>query len=148
MVAASFRESPAPVPHDPAVSGVVATRDFLGPRTVRLVLVTGETLEIDLKTNRNLNPNLDEPDPGELLMYGTEPDGRSWFATALPSMETDGVFDLWSQSRGMIDGSFTFESGLRLPIADDFSFWPTGHLEAEMPTRYLLNEQGEVERAY
>lgn len=134
----------APVPHDPSIAGVVASREFLGSQTARLVLASGESVEIDYKTAYNLNPNLDEPDPGELLFYGTEPDGP-WFATAMRGLE--GGLELRSQPRGIDpDGTILFESGLRLRIAKNFSESATGPMEAGAPVTYLLNEKGEVTR--
>jgi hypothetical protein len=143
LVVASGCGPAEPEPHDPSLVGVVATRDFLTPMTVRLVLETGESLDLDLKTARNLNPNGDEPDPDELLMYGLGSD-RPWFATATRSM--DGEFEIRSQPRATARGSIMFESGLRLPIADDFSESLTGPMEAGMPVTYLLNDRGEVFR--
>jgi hypothetical protein len=134
----------APVPHDPSIAGVVATRDFLASRTVRLVLATGESVDIDLATVRHLDPNAGDPDPGDLLLYGTEPDGP-WLATAYPAV--GGGFELQSQPRGIDpDGTILFESGLRLPIAGNFSVSVTGPMEAGAPVTYLLNENGEVTR--
>lgn len=129
----------APESHDPSLAGVVSTRDFLAPRTVRIVLTSGESVDIDLATASNLNPNLDEPDPGELLFYGVEAD-RPWFASAAPSV--DGGFELRSPLRTVADRSIIFESGLRLPIADDYSESLTGPMEAGAPVTYLLNEEG------
>ena len=135
-------EPAAPVPHDPSLAGVVATREFMGSRTAHLVLATGESIDLDFKTARNLNESLDEPDPDELFFYGTEPDGP-WFATAIPYLH--GGFELW-QSRPIPvdDGAILFESGLRLPIAKNYSVSLTGRMEAGAPVIFLLNEQGEV----
>jgi hypothetical protein len=143
LLVALNRGPAAPEPHDPSLAGVVLTRDFLSPSTVRLVLETGESLDLDLKAARNLNPNGDEPDPGELLMHGVGPDGP-WFATAARSLE--GAFQIWSQRRATIGRSIMFDWGLRLPIADNFSVSLTGPMEAGMPVTYLLNERGEVTR--
>ena len=130
-------------PHDPSLAGVVRTRDFLAPRAIRVVLTNGESVEIDLATAHNLNPNLDEPDPGELLVYGVEVD-RPWFATALPS--ADGGFELRSSLRAVANGSILFESGLRLGVAENYSESLTGPMEPGAPVTYLLNEDGEVTR--
>lgn len=137
-------EPAAPVPHDPSLAGVVATREFLAPQTVRLVLATGESIDLDFETTRNLNESLDEPDPDELFFYGSEPDGP-WFATALPYLH--GGFELWqSRPKAAVDGFILFESGLRLLIAKNYSESLTGPMEAGAPVSYLLNEQGEVTR--
>ena len=133
----------APEPHDPSLAGVVSSRDFLAPRTIRVVLTSGGSVDIDLATAKNLNPNLEEPDPGELLVYGVEAE-RPWFASAPPSI--DGGFELRSPLRTVADRSILFESGLRLPIADDYSESLTGPMEAGAPVTYLLNEEGEVTR--
>ena len=136
-------EPAAPVPHDPSLAGVVATREFIAPRTVRLVLATGESIDIDLATARQLD-DMGGPDPGDLLFYGSEPDGP-WWATALPAV--GGGFELWSQLLlPAIDGAILFESGLRLPTAKNFSESVTGPMEAGAPVTYLLNEKGEVTR--
>ena len=145
VLVALNRGPAAPEPHDPSLAGVVATRDFVSPRTVHLVLVTGESIDLDLKTARNLNPNLDEPDPGELLLYGIESE-RPWFATAFPDVEIDGSFELRSQRRPVVGNSIVFESGLRLPLATKFSESLTGPMEAGAPVVYLLNGKGEVTR--
>lgn len=129
--------------HDPSVAGVVKSRDFLAPRTILVVLANGESVEIDLATAHNLNPNLDEPDPGELVVYGVE-DDRPWFATALPSV--DGGFELRSSLRTVGNGSILFESGLRLRVAENYSESLTGPMEPGAPVTYLLNDEGEVTR--
>jgi hypothetical protein len=106
-------------------------------------LEDGQTVEIASQKSILLGG---EPIVGELLMTGTDPDGRQWIAGLSPSPNTNepGCFDLPTSGRDA--GSWIETSaGFRLPKAATFDPGITDGKEFALPLGgFCLNEKGEV----
>jgi hypothetical protein len=130
----------APEPHDAAVVGVVASREFPAGGIVRFVLTSGQTVEIDQDVVRSLN-GAGTADVGDLLFVGDQP--MRWYVT-MPRRGV-GDFEVRSQPDRTGQGSITFDYGLRLKKAPTYlEDEAAGQMEPGAPVLYLVNDKGEV----
>jgi hypothetical protein len=139
-VAVAACQPAAPEPHDPAVVGVVASREFPVGGIVRFVLTSGQTVEIDQDVVRSLN-GAGTADVGDLLFVGDQP--KRWYVT-IPRRGV-GDFEVRSQLDRTGQGSITFDYGLRLKKAPTYlEDEAAGQMEPGAPVLYLVNTKGEV----
>lgn len=129
----------------PEVAGVVveAVRLPDGGRAYRLA--DGASADIPSQKEVLLGG---EPLVGELLLAGTDPDGRRWVAEISLSTaigRPPGCFDFPDQGRAR-DGWIETNSGFRLPRASDFTDardYPNDEFASDRGV-FCLNERGEV----
>jgi hypothetical protein len=127
-----------PPPRDPMVVGVVERLDFVSGRTADVQLTDGQSIRIDLNAVSQLIGS--GPAPGALLIYGDQP--TPWLATLVRSSR--GSFEVRTEPDDASDGSISLDSGIRLPIADDYRDSDSHQLEAGSGVIYVINDQGEV----
>jgi hypothetical protein len=139
-VAVAACQPAAPEPHDPAIVGVVAGREFLAGGMARFVLTSGQTVEINQDAVRSLN-GAGTPDVGDLLFVGDQP--KRWYVAIRRTPA--GEFEVRSQPDRTHIGSITFDFGLRLKKASTYlEDEAAGQMEPGAPVLYLVNEKGEV----
>lgn len=147
LVAGCFKYS-VDIPADlrtPSLASVVEATTQLANGHWQYQLANGKTLEIDYDQTASL---LGGPGVDELLLAGTDPDGRQWVAGVRRSTaigRPPGCFDFPAQGRAN-GGWIETESGFRLPKAADFSD-PRDNpsdLFASDQGMFCLNDQGEV----
>jgi hypothetical protein len=128
----------------PTVVGVVTSEVFVGSGTVALTLDGGQRVVIDLDAVKALDDG-GEPDKGELLLYGRDPD-REWYVALRPHPREGCAFDV--RERGIVrEGTIVLEtSGLRLPMAHPFEGGGAGRDAVfDDPAGYFcVSRKGEV----
>jgi hypothetical protein len=127
----------------PSVIGVVAEVTQLRDGRSVYRLEGGRTTDIASQETILLGG---EPVVGELLMSGTDPDGRQWVAGLRPSdiVGEPGCFRLASSGRDAGDWIET-SAGFRLPKAATFDPGATDGKEFALPLGgFCLNDKGEV----
>ena len=129
----------------PETAGVVQTVAQLPDGRKSYRLKAGETVYIAHQKQVLLGG---EPLAGELLLAGTDPDGRQWVAGVELSRSLDrpqGCYDFPAQGR-MNDGWIETTSGFRLPIAPGFHDPRDRQDDVFASDRgvFCLNERGEV----
>lgn len=124
-----------------------ATDEQSGERRFVYRLEGTEVVDIDLNSAVNIGGG-HEPQVGDLLLYGEEPEGPwFWSGQLRDDPVTDGTCTL-IEGRAVEQGnSIVFEIGLRLPRAPDFDPAEQTDGEYTQPNRYFcINEHGEVTR--
>ncbi|MGI8658586.1 MAG: hypothetical protein ACR2K4_07445 [Candidatus Limnocylindria bacterium] len=136
---------------EPEVVGTVVEVSFPGaeaPAESRALheLADGQVIEIE----RNSAIALRGPDPqvGDLLLYGTQPDGTWFWSGPLLDDPRSGGECAEIMAPALDEGdSIVFEIGLRLPKADGFDPFEVTDGQFNDPTKgFCLNERGEVTR--
>ncbi|MDQ4107784.1 MAG: hypothetical protein M3138_03125 [Actinomycetota bacterium] len=135
------------VVREPEITGEIAVREFVDGSVVEVETVQGEQVRIELNRTARIGGSTD-PDEGDLLLYGTEPDGPwFWSGPLLDDPRTGGnCAELMAPA--LEDGNFiVFEIGVRLPKAPDFDPFEVTDGQFTDPTKgFCLNERGEVTR--
>lgn len=131
----------------PDHAGDVEHREDLADGPIQLTLSGGAEVELDRISALNLRPGTD-PAEGDLLLYGTEPDGPwFWSGPLLDDPRTGGQCAEIMAPALDEGGTIAFEIGLRLPKADDFDPFEVTDGQFTDPTQgFCLNERGEVTR--
>ena len=131
----------------PQVAGEVIQRTDLAEGPIELTLSGGTRVELDRVTAVNLRPGTD-PNEGDLLLYGTEPDGPWFWSGPLVDDPVTGSQCAYMGGPALEQGaSIVFAVGLRLPKAEDFD--PAEIRDGEFPSAtrvFCVDELGEVTR--
>jgi hypothetical protein len=103
-------------------------------------LVDGELLEVDLG-NATSEPQSRTPNPGDLLIYVDDVSGKPWVLAVSGQPSCFMVME-----RAIDEGDhLVFETGLRLPKAEDYDpGWPGPLEEYGDQARFCINEEGVV----
>lgn len=119
-----------------------------GPRErrARFTLRDDRAVDIDLNSARNIGGP--EPAEGQLLLYGTQPDGPWFWSGPLLDDPVTGRQCAGIVGRALDEGeSIVFEIGLRLPKAEDFDPAEVRDGVFSNPVReFCIDEHGEVTR--
>jgi hypothetical protein len=133
--------------HEPELAGEIVQRVDLAEGPIELTLSGGERIELDRMTAANLRPGTD-PNEGDLLLYGTEPDGPWFWSGPLLDDPVTGRQCAGIPGPALDDGeAIVFEIGMRLPKAADFDPAEQRDGVFSNPTReFCIDEFGEVTR--
>lgn len=135
------------VVREPEIAGEVVQRVDLAEGPIELTLSRGQRIELDRMTATNLRPGTD-PNEGDLLLYGTEPDGPWFWSGPLLDDPVTGRQCAGMAGPALDDGeAIVFEIGIRLPKAADFDPAEQRDGVFSNPTReFCIDEFGEVTR--
>jgi len=131
----------------PELAAEIVTRTNLAGGAIELTPADGEALQLDRTAALNLRPGTD-PNEGDLLLYGTEPDGPwFWSGPLLDDSVTESQCATIAGPAIEQGDSILFEIGLRLPKAPDFD--PAEQTDGQFtdPTRFFcVDGDGHVTR--
>lgn len=135
------------VVREPEVAGEVERRVDLAEGPIQLTLSGDALIELDRMTATNLRPGTD-PNEGDLLLYGTVPNGPWFWSGPLLDDPITGRQCAGIAGPALDDGdAIVFEIGLRLPKASDFDPAEQRDGVFSNPAReFCIDERGEVTR--
>lgn len=126
----------------PTLATVVTGVEFGEGRLTTFSFADGSALELDLAKVDQLSGG--QPIVNDLLLYGRDPERGEWYV-ALGGGEDCYELVGPAEFRGEFgDGRMVFESGLSLPLADDFSPGRPSDPRVSERAHICVDEDGEV----
>lgn len=126
----------------PTLVEVVTGVEFGAGRVAAFTLGDSSVLELDLATADQIAGG--QAVMNDLLLYGNDADRGEWYVALRGSDDCYGLVGP-AEFRGEFgDGRMVFESGLSLPLADDFSPGRPSDPRVSERAHICVNEDGEV----